>query len=169
MTAKTRRKSDLAQFGHEAFLAQKETIFHAHAITVYLIQFCLCTLSFLQRIMAYKSGFLERPARSTLLERIVGFIIACGLFSLICVSSGRNGQLRKTYSILSKQAGNYGASTGDEQPDGDTPLYNVASLYANISSPATFPKLPPPDNEEYMAICMAGESPGIAKAILAEY
>lgn len=44
-----------------------------------------------------------------------------------------------------------------EQPDVDAQSSNFTTPSTNISSPAPFPPLPPPDDEEYMAICMAGE------------
>ncbi len=44
----------------------------------------------------------------------------------------------------------------DEEPDVDAQLYNVTALSTNVSSLAPFPPLPPPDDDEYIAICMAG-------------
>lgn len=44
------------------------------------------------------------------------------------------------------------------KPSGiDVQLHNVTTPSISVSSPAPFPPLPPPDDEEYMAICMAGE------------
>ena len=43
----------------------------------------------------------------------------------------------------------------DPKPDIDAQPHNVTTPSTSISSP--FPPLPPPDDEEYMSICMAGE------------
>lgn len=48
-----------------------------------------------------------------------------------------------------------------EQPDVDAQSSNFTTPSTNISSPAPFPPLPPPDDEEYMAICMAVKNQSI--------
>lgn len=104
--------------------------------------------------MAYNNGSSDRIARFHLSKRIIGFVIACALCLLVRFNAGNEGQLRKSYSPLSKQAEKSAASAsaGNKQLD-----VIVTTPLSNISSPAPFPDLPPPDNEEYMAICMAGE------------
>lgn len=123
------------------------------------------------------------PATPHVSKRLVGFIVACALLSLIWFNAGSEGKLRKTYSSLSKQAQQSAASAAsalagnkqsdvdvkphkattpptnisDGQPDVDTRPHNVTISPTNHLSQAPFPTLPPPDDEEYMAICMAGE------------
>ena len=148
------------------------------------------------------------PATPHLSKRLVGFLVACALLSLIWYNAGSEGKLRKTYKSLSKQAQQSAASTAtavsvlagnkeldddvkpkkittpptnisdaqdvdaqihnvnvttaplnisDGQPDVDSQPHKVTILSTNFSSQAPFPLLPPPDDEEYMAICMAGE------------
>lgn len=46
-------------------------------------------------------------------------------------------------------------STNISAPDVYALPHNITSPSISISSPAPFPPLPPPDDEEYMAICMA--------------
>lgn len=46
-------------------------------------------------------------------------------------------------------------SIPDKNPDIDAQPHNVTTSSTSVSSP--FPPLPPPDDEEYMSICMAGE------------
>ena len=45
----------------------------------------------------------------------------------------------------------------DEEPDVDAQLPDVTASSTNVSSLEPFPPLPPPDDDEYIAICMAGE------------
>ena len=110
-------------------------------------------------IMVHINGYSDRPARSFLFKRVVGFITICAVFSLIWFNAGSEGQLRKTYTSVSKQVEKSAASAlgREEQPDIDGQLKNVTTPSTNIFLPAPFPTLPPPDDEEYMAICMAGE------------
>ena len=104
------------------------------------------------------------PARSHLPSRaVVLVLVACALLSLIWSNANGGEQLRKTYESLSKQAKQSTASTvssltvpstsiSDKQSDAvphDVPALSI--------SPEPFPPLPPPDDEEYMSICMAGE------------
>ena len=112
--------------------------------------------------MAHPSARLDRFWRSTLLKRVVGFVFSCALLSLLWFSFGSVGQLRKTSDTLSKQAAESDVSAapaqaGDRRPGFDAQLHHVTIPSKNISSLAPFPTLPPPDNEEYMAICMAGQ------------
>ena len=92
-------------------------------------------------IMAYKHGRADRPARSQLLKRVVGVVIACALLSLIWFDAAARAA---------------SALTGDERLDVNAQLHNVTIPSRKNLSHAPFPTLPPPDNEEYMAICMAG-------------
>lgn len=46
-------------------------------------------------------------------------------------------------------------STPDKEPEVDAQPQNATT--PSTSSPSPFPPLPPPDDEEYMSICMAGE------------
>lgn len=46
-------------------------------------------------------------------------------------------------------------STPDKEPDVDAQPHNATTPSTSVPSP--FPPLPPPDDEEYMSICMAGE------------
>ena len=113
-------------------------------------------------IMARKNGYTHRPAGSHLLKRVVGFVTACALLSWVWFNAGSKGQLRKTLSPVSKQAETpttpaASVLAGDEQPIVDAQLRKVTTPSRNITSQAPFPTLPPPDNEEYMAICMAGK------------
>ena len=112
--------------------------------------------------MAHNNGHSDSPARFNMSKRVVGFVIACGLLCLIWFNTGSEGQLRKTYDILSEKAAKSAASAvsalaGDEQHDVDAQLRNVTDPPMNFSSPAPFPRLPPPDIGEYMALCMAGQ------------
>ena len=112
--------------------------------------------------MAYPSAQLDRLWRSTLVKRVVGFVFACVLLSLLWFSFGSEGRLREKFDTLSKQAAESDVSAapapaGDRRPEFDAPLHDVTTPSKNISSLAPFPTLPPPDNEEYMAICMAGQ------------
>ena len=92
-------------------------------------------------IMAYKHGHVDRPARSQLLKRVVGFVIVGALLSLIWFDAAAPAA---------------SALTGDERLDVHTQLRNVTTPSRKDAPHAPFPTLPPPDNEEYMAICMAG-------------
>lgn len=117
---------------------------------------------FILLIMARKNTHTYRPARSHLLKRVVGFVTACALLFWIWFNAGSEGQLRKSFGPLSKQAETpstpaASALAGDQQPDVDAEIHKVTTPSRNISSQAPFPTLPPPDNEEYMAICMAGK------------
>lgn len=92
-------------------------------------------------------------------KRVIGFIIACVILSLLRFKAGTEGLTRETFKSLLEQPGKPAASAtstlaGDEQPDVDAQLDNVTTVSTNPSSPAPFPQLAPPDNEEYMAICM---------------
>ena len=112
--------------------------------------------------MAYSSSYLDRLWRSTLLKRVLGFVLACGLLSLLWFNFGGKGQLGKTFETLSKQAAESNVSTspalaGDRHPGSDERLHDVTTPSKSISSLTAFPSLAPPDNEEYMAICMAGQ------------
>ena len=112
--------------------------------------------------MASPSAHLDRLWRSTLLKRVVGFVFACVVLSLLWFGLGSKGQLRNAFDTLSKQAAESDVSAaptlaGDRRPGFDAPLHHVTTPSKNISSLAPFPTLPPPDNEEYIAICMAGQ------------
>ena len=48
-------------------------------------------------------------------------------------------------------------NTTDNPPASDAQSLNSATPSISISSPEPFPPLPPADDEEYMAVCMAGE------------
>lgn len=111
--------------------------------------------------MAHQNGHLDRPLRCKPSKRVVCFIIACALLSLLWFNASSEGELRKTLNSLSKQTKKSAASAasafaGDNLPDFDAQLHKVMIPSGKVSSPAPFPLLPPPDNEEYMAICMAG-------------
>lgn len=111
--------------------------------------------------MGHKNGHLDRLARPNWSKRAVGLVVAGLFLSLIWFNAGSERQLRKTYDDLSQKAAKSAASAapdlaGDERPDVDTQPHNVTIPTQNIFSPPPFPDLPPPDNEEYMAICMAG-------------
>ena len=111
--------------------------------------------------MGHQSGHLVRQWRYILSKRVAGFVIACALLSLLWINAGSEGQLRKTFDSMSQQVAQSTASAasllaGDKRPKLDVQLHNVTTPLVNGSSPAPFPTLPPPDNEEYMAICMAG-------------
>ena len=122
-------------------------------------------------MMAGQGGHLDRPARWMISKRVIGFVVVCALFSLIWLNIGSVGHLRKAYDAISKQAAKSAILAGDKTPNGGVQLLNpsVSSLQpigaqhdaptpsTSISSPAPFPALPPPDNKEYMAICMAGQ------------
>ena len=95
-------------------------------------------------------------------KRVVSFVIACALLSLIWFNAGSEGQLRKTYKSLSKQAVKTTASAvaalvSNKSSDVDVQMHTDTSPTAHNFSQAPFPKLPPPDVQEYMAICMAGK------------
>ena len=112
--------------------------------------------------MFNQSIHLDRRLRYILLNRFVGFVIACAFLSFLLVSAGSEGHLRKTFGTLSKQATKSAVSaapalTGDGRPDFDAQLHDVTTPLIDAASLAPFPTLPPPDNEEYMAICMAGQ------------
>ena len=112
--------------------------------------------------MAYPSADLDRLRRSTLLKRVVGFVFTCALLSLLYFKFGGKGELRKTFDTLSKQAAESDVSAAPALASGRPPafdarLHHVTTPSNNISSLTPFPTLPPPDNEEYMAICMAGQ------------
>ena len=69
--------------------------------------------------------------------------------------------MRNTLISLSKEAEQSAASAviapaGDNRSDDDAQSRNAAFPAKNVSSQTPFPTLPPPDIEEYMAICMAG-------------
>lgn len=167
---------------------------------------------------------MASPGTPHLSKRLVGFVVACALLSLIWFNAGSEGKLRKTYSSLSKQAQQsptsaasalagekqsdvhakpHNATTSstnisdaqdvdaqphnvkvttssknfsdeqpdvdtqpqnvttpptdvsDEQPDFDFQPHNITYPPTNLLSQPPFPTLPPPDDEEYMAICMA--------------
>ena len=96
------------------------------------------------------------------MKRVVGFVCACVLLSLLWYNFGNGGQLRKTFGSLSKQAAESDVSAapalaGDRRPGFDAQLHHVTTPAKNISSLTPFPTLPPPDNDEYVAICMAGQ------------
>lgn len=114
---------------------------------------------FIILIMSYKKGHADRPRRSHLSRRVVGVIIACALLFLIWFNAGNEGHLRKTFNSLSKQKEQSPAlaSVSDERSDVDAQSRNAISHLKNTFSQAPNPTLPPPDNEEYMAMCMAGE------------
>ena len=117
---------------------------------------------FILLIMARKNAHTSRPARSYLLKRTVGFVTACALLCWIWFNAGSEGQLRKTFSPLSNQAETLSTPAASaladvQQPDVDAQLHRVTTPSRNLSSQAPYPTLPPPDNEEYMAICMAGK------------
>ena len=112
--------------------------------------------------MTYPSAHLDRLWRSTLLKRVVGFVCACVLLSLLWFNFGNEGQLHKTFGSLYKQAAESDVSAapalaGDRRPGSDAQLHHVTTPPKNFSFLAPFPTLPPPDNEEYVAICMAGQ------------
>lgn len=113
-------------------------------------------------IMTYKKVHSDGLGGSHLSKRVVGVIIFCVLLFFIWFNAGDEGRLRNTFTSLSKQAKQSAASAviapaGDNRPDVDAQLRNATFPAKNISSQAPFPTLPPPDIEEYMAICMAGE------------
>lgn len=112
--------------------------------------------------MAHSTGHSDRPPKFYPSKRVIGFIIACVILSLLRFKAGTEGLTRETFKSLLEQPGKPAASAtstlaGDEQSDVDAQLDNVTTVSTNPSSPAPFPKLAPPDNEEYMAICMVGE------------
>ena len=112
--------------------------------------------------MANAGGHSHRRVRSYPSKRVVGLVIACALFSLIWVNAGRKRKLPKTCFSLYKQAEKSAASAapapvGYKQPSLDAQPRNITALPSKTFTSAPFPRLPPPDNEEYMAICMAGE------------
>ena len=112
--------------------------------------------------MANEVRHSHRRVRSHLSKRVVGLVIACALLSLIWVNAGSKRKLPKTCFSLSKQAEKSAASAapapvGYKQPSLDAQLRNITALPTKSFTSAPFPRLPPPDNEEYMAICMAGE------------
>ena len=110
--------------------------------------------------MAYEGGHSHRRVRSYPSKRVVGLVIACALLSLIWVNAGSKRKLPKTCFSLSKQAEKSAASAAParyKQPSLDAQLRNITALPTKSFTSAPFPRLPPPDNEEYMAICMAGE------------
>lgn len=109
--------------------------------------------------MAYPSAHQDRLWRSTPLKRVVGFVFVCALFSLLWFGFGSKTQLRKTFDRLSKQAAQSAASvlSGDKRPEFDARPHHVTTPSKNVSFLAPFPTLPTPDNEEYMAICMADQ------------
>lgn len=108
--------------------------------------------------MAHKKGCSDSPARFHLLKRIVGFVIACALLSLLWLNAGSKGPLGNTYNALSQQTEKPAAPAlaSQKQSAVDAKPHNVTT-HSKVSSPAPFPRLPSPDVEEYMAICMAGE------------
>ena len=110
--------------------------------------------------MAHQKGHFDRLWRCFLSKRVVGLVIGCALLCLVWAKAGSGGQLRKTFDSLSKQAAKSAASAAStlagNKPGFDAQLYNATSYSTNIFAPAPFPTLPPPDYEEYMAICMAG-------------
>ena len=114
-------------------------------------------------IMACDWGHLDRPARYFLSKRAIALVIPCLILFVIWFNTAGEGQLRNDDSHVSKQAEKSAALatsavvTGDQYPDVGAQLHNLTTFSTGISSPAPFPALPSPDNEEYMAICMAGQ------------
>lgn len=90
------------------------------------------------------------PATTLLSKRNIGIATACALLFLMW-----SAQLHNNFSSLSKQGKKSAASAAEEQAQFDAQFYNVTTPSTGASSPAPFPPLPPPDYEEYMAICMA--------------
>ena len=112
--------------------------------------------------MANQSYHLDKLMTFKLPKRVVSLVIVCALLSLLWFNAGSEGQLRKTYKSLSKQAAKttasaVAASTSNESPNVAAGLHTNTTPTTHSISPAPFPKLPPPDVEEYMAICMAGK------------
>ena len=99
------------------------------------------------------NGHLDRQWRCTCIKRVIGFVIACGLMCLLRFAAESEGQLHKPFDLLSKQALNSDASAASALSDDKRP--NVDAQLPESLAP--FPALPPPDDEEYMAICMAGQ------------
>ena len=112
--------------------------------------------------MATQSKYPDKMMMFKFSKRVVGFLIVCALLSLLWFNAGSEERLRKTYKSLSKQAAKTTASAvatlvSDKLSDADAQLHTDTSPTAHNSSQAPFPKLPPPDVGEYMAICMAGK------------
>ena len=114
--------------------------------------------------MSPQRGRFDRQSKYFLPKRVAKFVIACALLSLIWLSAGSDGQLRKSSSSMSQQVAQSTSSAAsalaeDKQSNLGIQLHNMTTPSINNSSLAPFPPLPPPDNEEYMAICMAGQYP----------
>lgn len=114
--------------------------------------------------MSPQRGRFDRQSKFFLPKRVATFFIACALLSLIWLSAGSDRQLRKSFSSMSQQVAQSASSAasalvGDKQSNLGIQLHNITTPSINISSFAPFPPLPPPDDEEYMAICMAGQYP----------
>ena len=112
--------------------------------------------------MDAQSQYPVKLLMSKLSKRVVGFVIACGILSLLWFNAGSEGQMRKTYKSLSKQATStttaaVAALASNKPPDLNAQLQNDTTPRPHNAIQPPFPKLPPPDNEEYMAICMAGK------------
>lgn len=112
--------------------------------------------------MGLQSGRFDFQSKYFLPKRVAKFVVACALLSLIWLSAGSGRQLRKSFSSMSQQVAQSAASAasalaGDKQSNLGIQLHNITTPSINVSSLATSPPLPPPDKEEYMAICMAGQ------------
>ena len=112
--------------------------------------------------MAQNKVHSNRLGRSHLSKRVVGVIVLCILLFLTWFNAGNEGRLRNTFTFLynaAEQSASSAAiiSAGDNRPDVDGKLRNATIPAKNVSLQTPFPTLPPPDIEEYIAICMAGE------------
>lgn len=112
--------------------------------------------------MSLQSGRFDRQPKYFLPKRVAKSVIACALLSLVWLSAGSDGQFRKSFSSMSQQVAQSAssaasASAGDEQSNLGIQMHNITTPSIDVSSLAPFPPLPPPDTEEYMAICMAGQ------------